>query len=57
MASREIGSHEAARILGVSVNTILRYAKHGIIKHRRLPSGVYRFDRADVESLRKQGEN
>ena len=57
MASREIGSHKAAQILGVSVNTILRYAKLRIVKSRVLPTGVHRFDRADVEDLRKQGEN
>lgn len=43
---------EAARALGVSENTIRRWEERGLIPAVRLPSGVRRFRRADVEAAR-----
>ena len=42
---------EAARRLRVHENTIRRYADRGLIRAVRLPSGVRRLQREDVESL------
>lgn len=41
---------EAARALGVSENTIRRWEERGLIPAVRLPSGVRRFRRADIEA-------
>lgn len=41
---------EAARALGVSENTIRRWEERGLIPAVRLPSGVRRFRRADIET-------
>lgn len=43
---------EAARALGVSENTIRRWEERGLIPAVRLPSGVRRFRRADIEAAR-----
>ncbi|MQA74741.1 MAG: MerR family DNA-binding transcriptional regulator [Solirubrobacterales bacterium] len=42
---------EAARALGVSENTIRRWEERGLIPAVRLPSGVPRFRREDVEAV------
>ena len=42
---------EAARRLGVHENTVRRYADRGLIRAIRLPSGVRRVRRADIEAL------
>jgi excisionase family DNA binding protein len=44
---------EAAESLGVHENTVRRYADRGLIDAARLPSGVRRLRRADVEALRR----
>lgn len=41
---------ESARALGVSENTIRRWEERGLIPAVRLPSGVRRFRRADIEA-------
>lgn len=41
---------EAAGALGVSENTIRRWTDRGLIPAVRLPSGVRRFRRADIEA-------
>jgi excisionase family DNA binding protein len=43
---------EAAESLGVHESTVRRYADRGLIHAARLPSGVRRLRRADVEALR-----
>lgn len=43
---------EAAQSLGVHESTVRRYADRGLIHAARLPSGVRRLRRADVEALR-----
>jgi excisionase family DNA binding protein len=45
---------EAARALGVSENTMRRWEQRGLIPAVRLPSGVRRFRRADIESAQAQ---
>ncbi len=45
---------EAARALGVSENTIRRWEERGLIPAVRLPSGVRRFRRGDIETARKR---
>jgi excisionase family DNA binding protein len=42
---------QAARRLGVHESTVRRYADRGLIAAVRLPSGVRRLRRADVETL------
>ena len=43
---------EAARILGVSVNTVRNWARYGKIPHYRNPANGYRmFRRTDLEML------
>jgi excisionase family DNA binding protein len=42
---------EAARRLGVHDNTMRRYVDRGLIRAVRLPSGVRRVKREDVESF------
>ncbi|KAB2845527.1 MAG: MerR family DNA-binding transcriptional regulator [Hyphomicrobiaceae bacterium] len=41
---------ESAQALGVSENTIRRWDERGLIRAVRLPSGVRRFRRADIEA-------
>jgi excisionase family DNA binding protein len=43
---------EAAESLGVHESTVRRYADRGLLAAARLPSGVRRLRRADVEALR-----
>lgn len=42
---------EAARRLGVHENTVRRYADRGLIRAVRLPSGVRRVRRTDIDAL------
>ncbi len=46
-----IGSDEAGAIVGVSRDTIRRWAKAGRVRHVLLPSGRMRFYREDIEAL------
>ena len=46
-----ISFREAAQRLGVHENTVRRYADRGLIRAVRLPSGVRRLRRTDVEAL------
>lgn len=45
---------QAARILGVSENTIRRWEDRGLLRAVRLPSGVRRFRPEDVEATRNR---
>jgi excisionase family DNA binding protein len=49
--STYISIREAARLLGVHDNTVRRYADRGLVRVARLPSGVRRLARDDVEAL------
>ncbi|MBA2766958.1 MAG: helix-turn-helix domain-containing protein, partial [Solirubrobacterales bacterium] len=50
-----ISVREAARLLGVHDNTVRRYADRGMLRVARLPSGVRRLVRDDVEALTPRG--
>jgi excisionase family DNA binding protein len=45
---------QVARTLGVHENTVRRWEQRGLLHAVRLPSGVRRFQPAEVESLRAQ---
>jgi excisionase family DNA binding protein len=44
----------AARELGVSENTLRRWAERGLLHAVRLPSGVRRFRAEDITALKEQ---
>jgi excisionase family DNA binding protein len=44
-------SGQAAEIVGVTDETIRRWAEDGKVRHVRLPSGRLRFHRADIDAL------
>jgi len=46
-----ISVREAARTLGVHDNTVRRYADRGLVRTVRLPSGVRRLVREDIDAL------
>jgi excisionase family DNA binding protein len=48
-----VGVRQAAEELGVHENTLRRWEKKGLIKAVKLPTGVRRFRREDVERLRR----
>jgi len=45
---------EVARTLGVHENTVRRWEERGLLRAVRLPSGVRRFRREDVEAMRAE---
>jgi excisionase family DNA binding protein len=45
---------QAARVLGVSENTIRRWEDRGLLRAVRLPSGVRRFRPEDIEAAHKR---
>ena len=48
---------EVARLFGVSVSTITRWARRRLIKAIRTPGGQYRFRSADVrEAVRRMND-
>jgi excisionase family DNA binding protein len=47
---------EAARILGITQNTLLRWIREGRVSVKHLISGQYRIPRAELERLRGYGE-
>lgn len=51
MSLTSISITEAARRLGVHESTVRRYADRGVLRASRLPSGVRRLSRADVDAL------
>lgn len=51
--AEEIGSTEAAEILGVNVATVSRWASQGKIRHWRTPGGTARFRREDIEAIKR----
>jgi excisionase family DNA binding protein len=48
---------QAAGLLGVHESTVRRYADRGLIGSARLPSGVRRLHRADVDALARRMGN
>lgn len=54
--SRHIRAGEAAKLLGVSSDTVRRWAHRGQLRHIVLPSGQLRFRPEDLEAaLRVEG--
>jgi excisionase family DNA binding protein len=49
-----VGVRRAADLLGVHENTLRRWEQKGLIKAVKLPTGVRRFRREDVERLRNE---
>lgn len=49
-----IGVRKAADELGVHENTLRRWEEKGLIRAVKLPTGVRRFRREDVERLRHE---
>lgn len=46
-----VTAREAAAIVGVSYQTMRRWADERKVRHVRLPGGTLRFERADIEAL------
>jgi excisionase family DNA binding protein len=46
---------EAAKFIRVSIRTLYRYEEQGRIRPERLPSGVRRWRRVDLEALLMRG--
>lgn len=49
---RSLNVTQTAELLGVSTNTVRRYADVGVLPVMRLPTGARRFEAADVLELR-----
>jgi excisionase family DNA binding protein len=45
---------ETAQLLGVHENTVRNWTNRGLLRAARLPSGVRRFQRAEVERIRAE---
>lgn len=52
MSNYPLTSTDAAKLLGVSDETIRRWADEGKVRYLRLPSGHRRFAEADLEHLK-----
>ncbi len=50
MPDELLSTSEAARLLGVSAETVRRWAERKRIKHIVLPSGQRRFRRQDIDA-------
>lgn len=46
----ELAPAEAARLLGISLATLGRYARNGQIRYRTLPSGHRRYRKSELEA-------
>jgi excisionase family DNA binding protein len=54
--SEWVGVGEASAILGVSRSTVRRYVEQGHLPARRLPTGILRLKREDVERLARESD-
>ena len=45
---------EAAAMLGISPNTLRRWADQGVVKTIKLPSGYRRFELTEIERKRRE---
>lgn len=50
-AAALLNTAEAAELLGVSEETLRRWAKARQIRHVAMPSGQFRFHRADIDAV------
>lgn len=46
----ELSARDAARVIGVHVSTLGRYARAGQVRFRTLPSGQRRYRRSELEA-------
>ncbi|MHA7292598.1 MerR family DNA-binding transcriptional regulator [Arthrobacter sp. HLT1-21] len=51
----QVSIGEASRIAGVSISTLRRWERDGIIKPQRTPGGQRRYRQSDVEQLMTEG--
>lgn len=54
MTKALLSVRETARLLGVHENTVRNWQQRGLLRAVRLPSGVRRFEPAEVERLRAE---
>jgi putative resolvase len=54
MSEELLRPRDVAKIFGISVKTLWKWQKKGIIKAVRLPTGKLRYSRSEVERLWKQ---
>ena len=52
-AGNYVSSKQAAQLLGISVSTVYRMVKKGVLTPSKTPGGQRRFDRVDVVQLYK----
>lgn len=50
---RSLTTTETARLVGVSADTVRRWADNGLIPSHRLPSGFRRFDLGEVLAFKR----
>ena len=53
MPEELISVPEVADLLDVTEETVRRWAETGLLRHVRLPSGRFRFERSDIEAIRR----
>jgi excisionase family DNA binding protein len=46
-----LGPKDAAALLGISTDTLIRWGDQGRVRYTRLPSGYRRYRREDLEGL------
>jgi putative resolvase len=54
MSEELLRPRDVARIFGISVKTLWKWQRRGIIKAVRLPTGKLRYPKSEVERLWKQ---
>ena len=54
---RMLRSGEVAKILGVDRHTVVKWAKEGMIRAVRFPSGRYRIPESEVKKILEGGSN
>jgi putative resolvase len=54
MSEELLRSRDVAKIFGISVKTLWKWQRRGIIKAVKLPTGKLRYPRSEVERLWRQ---
>ena len=54
---KQISTAEAAKLLGVSMNSIRKYVEDGLIPAVRIGPRLLKFNRTDIEKLRQVIDN
>lgn len=50
----ELSTGDVARLLGVSISSVSRWAEAGVLTGTKTPGGHWRFSRTDVEAFQEQ---